>query len=64
MENLIVNGECPRIRCQMIFNFLLVQLDATRDYKQFCSLFNLISVMIDLPEKLRTGMMCDLVLFI
>jgi len=40
VESFIVNGESSRIRCQRIINLLLVQLDSTRDYKQFISLFN------------------------
>ena len=55
VESYIVNGESSRIRCQRIINLLLVQLDTTRDYKQFCDLFNMISIMIDLPDKLRKG---------
>ncbi|XP_065894140.1 uncharacterized protein [Dysidea avara] len=54
VESFIVNGESSRIRCQRIINLLLVQLDTTRDYKYFCYLFNMISVMTDLPDKLRT----------
>ncbi|XP_065894258.1 uncharacterized protein [Dysidea avara] len=53
VESFIVNGESSRIRCQRIINLLLVQLDTTRDYKNFCNLFNMISVMTDLPDKLR-----------
>ena len=56
VESFIVNGESSRIRCQRIINLLLVQLDTTRDYKHFCYLFNKISVMTDLTDKLRTGM--------
>ncbi|XP_065900591.1 uncharacterized protein [Dysidea avara] len=55
VERFIVDGESPRIRCQRILNFLVVQLDATRDYKSFCCLFKMISVMPDLPDKLRTA---------
>ena len=57
VESFIVNGESSRIRCQRIINLLLVQLDTTRDYKNFCNLFNMISVMTDLPDKLRKGIM-------
>ena len=57
VESFIVNGESSRIRCQRIINLLLVQLDTTRDYKHFCDLFNKISVMNDLTDKLRTGTM-------
>ncbi|XP_065894589.1 uncharacterized protein [Dysidea avara] len=54
VEKFIVNGESSRIRCQRIINLLLVQLDTTRDYKHFCYLFNMISVMPNLTDKLRT----------
>ncbi|XP_065894306.1 uncharacterized protein [Dysidea avara] len=54
VESFIVNGESSRIRCQRIINLLLVQLDTTRDYKHFCYLFNMISVMTDLPDKPET----------
>ena len=57
IESFIINGDSSRIRCQRIINLLLVQLDTTRDYKHFCYLFNMISVMTDLTDKLRTGMM-------
>ena len=57
VESFIVDGESSRIRCQRVLNLLLVQLDTTRDYKHFCYLFNMISVMTDLPDKLRAGMM-------
>ena len=56
VESFILNGESSRISCQRIINLLLVELDITRDYKQFCHLFNLISVMTDLTDKLRAGM--------
>ena len=57
VESFIVNGESSRIRCQRIINLLLVYLDTTRDYKRFCCLFNMISIMSDLSDKLiRTGM--------
>ena len=59
VESFIVNGETSRIRCQRIINLLLIQLDTTRDYKHFCYLFNMISVMTDLPYKLRTGIYGD-----
>ena len=55
VESYIVNGESSRMRCQRIINFLLVRLDTTGDYKHFCDLFNMISIMIDLPDKLRKG---------
>ena len=48
VESFIVNGESSRIRCQRIINLLLVQLHNARDYKKFCDLFNMISVMTDL----------------
>ena len=57
VESFIVNGESSRIRCQTIVNLLLVQLDNTRDYKHFCYLFNKITIMTDLPDKLRTGIL-------
>ena len=46
-----MSGESSRIRCQRIINLLLVQLDTTRDYKHFCYLFNMISVITVLPDK-------------
>ena len=64
VERFIVDGESPRIRCQRILNFLVVQLDATRDYKSFCCLFKMISVMPDLPDKLRTGMMIIMIIVV
>ncbi|XP_065894594.1 uncharacterized protein [Dysidea avara] len=54
VESFIINGESLRIRCQRVINLLLVQLDATRDYKHFCYLFNMISVMPSITNKLRT----------
>jgi len=54
-ERFIVSEDNLRVRCQRIINFLLVWLDTKRDYKQFCYLFNMITVMVDLPDKLRTG---------
>jgi len=56
VENFIINGETSRIRCQRIINFLLVQLDITRNHEQFCNLFDTISITTDLPRRLRTGM--------
>jgi len=56
VESSIVNEGSSRIRCQRIINLLLAQLDTTRDYKQFCDLFNKVSVMTDITDKLRTGM--------
>jgi len=55
VESFVVNGKSTRIRCQRIINLLLVQLDNTRDYKQFCHFFNIISVMTDLTDKLSEG---------
>jgi len=63
VESFIVNGESSRIRCQRIINLLLVQLDTTRDYKHFCYLFNMISVMTDLSDKLRTGIQINLCMY-
>jgi len=54
-ERFIVNGKSLRIRCQRIINLLLVQLNTTKDYKQFCYLFNMITIMADLSDKLRRG---------
>lgn len=56
VENFIVSGECSRIRCQRIIDFLLVHLDATKNHEQFCRLFDRISIIADLPDKLRAGM--------
>ena len=56
VENFVINGETSRIRCQRIINFLLVQLDTTRNYNQFCNLLDKISIAADLSEKLRAGM--------
>jgi len=61
VESFIINGESSRIRCQRIINLLLVQLDTTRDYKNFCYVFNMITVMTDLPNKLKTGDCCNFV---
>jgi len=55
VESFIVNGESSRIRCQRIINLLIVQLDATKDCKYFCDLFNMISVTTDLTDKLKMG---------
>jgi len=55
VESFVINGENPRIRCQRIINLLLVQLDTTRNYKHFCYLFTMISVITDLPSEQRTG---------
>ncbi|XP_065894612.1 uncharacterized protein [Dysidea avara] len=52
VESFIVNGESSRIRCQRVINLLLVQLDTTSNYEHFCHLFNTISVMRGLPDKL------------
>ena len=54
VESFIVSGEAPRIRCQRIINLLLLQLDTTGDYSQFCHLFNMISVTIDLADSTST----------
>ena len=51
----IVNGESLRIKCQRIINHLLVQLNSTKDYEQFCYLFNMITITVDLSDKLRRG---------
>jgi len=55
VENFVLNGESSTIRCQRIINLLLVQLDTARKCKHFCDLFDMISVIPDLPDKLRTG---------
>ena len=47
MEHFILNGESSRTRCQRMIDFLLVHLDTTRDFEQFCYLFNMISVITD-----------------
>jgi len=54
-ERFIVSEDNLRIRCQRVINFLLVWLDSKRDCKQFCYLFNMITVMTNLLDKLRTG---------
>ncbi|XP_065885277.1 uncharacterized protein [Dysidea avara] len=59
VERFIVNGESSRIRCQRIINLLLVQLDTTRNYKHFCCLLNMVTVMTYLPDKLMAGTMCS-----
>ena len=57
MENYILSGKNPRIRCQRILNLLIVHLDTERDYLQFCHLINMISVMTThLSHRLSTGM--------
>ena len=56
MENYILSGKNPRIRCQRILNLLIVHLDIERDYVQFCHLINMISVMTThLSHRLSTG---------
>jgi len=54
-KDYILEGDNPRIRCQRVLNLLIVNLDRERDYMQFCFLYNMISVMTDLPYKLITG---------
>lgn len=55
VESFIINGVTPRIRCQRIINFLLVQLDNMGDYDHFCSLIKKLSVVSDLSDKLSSG---------
>ena len=59
VKDYILEGSNLRIKCQRIINLLIFYLDRERDYKQFCYLFNLISVLTDLPHRLTAGMhMC------
>jgi len=55
VENFLVNEESSRVRCQRIINVLLVHLNNTKDYKMFCHLLDMITVMSGLVEKLRAG---------
>ena len=55
-RNYILEGVDPRIKCQRVINMLVVHLDKTRDYMQFCCLINLISVLTDLPYRLISGL--------
>lgn len=51
----ILDGDNPRIKCQRVLNLLISHLDSERNYLQFCYLFNMISVLSDLPNKIITG---------
>ena len=57
-KDYILEGDNPRIRCQRVLNLLIVHLDRERDYMKFCFLFNMISVISDLPYRLITGNVC------
>ena len=60
-KNYILAGGNPRIKCQRVLNLLIIHLDRERDYMQFCYLFNIISVMTDLPYRLIAGIYSTLV---
>ena len=55
VEGFLVSDQRPRIRCQKILNYLLVQLNTNKDCKKFCVVFHMISAMSDLSERLLEG---------
>ena len=55
IEQYIANAGSRRISCQRLINFLLTRLHSEKDYTQFCYHFNIISVMTDLPDRLKAG---------
>jgi len=61
VESFIANGENSRIKCQRVINFLLINLDTTRDLDHFLFLFHMISVMTDLPDKMRIGTVVNVI---
>ena len=54
-KNYILEGASQRIKCQRVLNLLIVHLDRGRDFMQFFNLFNLISIVTDLPHKFIAG---------
>ena len=55
IEQYIADAASRRTSCQRLINFLLIRLYSERDYIQFCHHFNIISVMTDLPDRLKAG---------
>ena len=54
-KNYILEGANRRTKCQRVLNLLIVHLDKERDFMQFCNLFNMISIISDLPHKFIAG---------
>ena len=54
-KNYILEGANRRTKCQRVLNLLIIHLDKERDFMQFCNLFNMISIISDLPHKFIVG---------
>ena len=45
VEQYILNSGSARLCCQQLFNFLLVRLDRSKDYMEFCKFLRLTSIL-------------------
>ena len=55
VEQYILNRGSARLRCQQLLNFLLVRLDKSKDYMEFCRFLQLTSVLSNLSAKMISG---------
>ena len=55
VEQYILNRGSARLRCQQLLNFLLVRLDKSKDYMEFCKFLQLTSVLHNLSTKMISG---------
>ena len=55
VEKYILNRGSARLCCQQLLNFLLVRLDKSKDYMEFCRFLQLTSVLSNLSAKMISG---------
>ena len=56
-EQYIVGGGNLRLSSQRLLNFLITNLEVTRDHVKFCYYLEILSVLTDLPGKITAGIM-------
>jgi len=59
IEQYIVGEGNLRLSSQRLLNFLITNLNATRDHVKFCFYIDILSVLTDLPVKITTGIFVD-----
>ena len=64
MKKYILDGGSNRNSCQRLLNFLLVDLNNTRNYFRFCYYISNVTVLTELPYRIIKGKFLLMILFL
>ena len=64
MKKYILDGGSNRNSCQRLLNFLLVDLNNSKNYFRFCYCISAVTVLTDLPYRMISGMFLTVKIFV